>query len=137
MHDESNSLDDHERQQLRRIEAELERDDPELALALTTSPLRRSIPRLTRRVGRRVGLTAGVCGGAVVLAVGLVLSAPMVGLGGFTLLVVVLGRLFDAGPEVIVARVRTSLGLNVVSRPADGNDVGKSDSGEPGTGRTT
>lgn len=137
MHENSNSLNDDERQQLRRIEAELERDDPELARALATSSLRRSIRLLARRLVRRIGLIAGVGAGTVGLAVGLVWPAPTVGLASFALLVIVLDRLFDAGPQVIIARVRTALGLNVASRPDDGNDIGRWDAGESGPGRST
>lgn len=132
MHDNSNSLNDDEKQRLLEIEAELRRDDPELAAAFAESRRPHSNPQVTRRVGRVAGLTVGALVGVVTLTVGLVLPAPAVGIVGFAVLVGALSRLFDVGPASITGRVRSLLGLQDESR----SDSGQRDTGETDSGRS-
>lgn len=124
MHDNANSLNDDEMQRLRAIEAELQRDDPELTAAFAKSLRRHSIPFSTQRVGAVAGLTVGALAGLIAIAVGIMLSAPAVGIVGFAVLVVAINVLLDAAP--IAERVRSLLRRHGESL----SNSGQSDGGE-------
>jgi len=116
MHDNANSLNDDEKQRLRAIEAELQREDPELTAAFAKSLRGSSVP-FSQRVGGVAGLTVGALAGVSAIAAGIMLSAPAVGIVGFAVVVVALNTLLDVAP--IAERARSLFRLHGDS-PSDG-----------------
>lgn len=93
-----NFLSDDEQRRLQAIEAALSRDDPDLVASFETGG----------SGGHRTGSVVGAVSGSIVLALGLLLASPILGLIGFSVTVLATSRLLaDQG---VVDRLRRLTG---------------------------